>query len=552
MIFNLPSSKQATASAKGYSTGFEAVAQSQSSNQRLYSMGTDAMQGAVESIIPKQPKALNELNRKIYQYDSVSGAAVDLMALLPFSDVSLTGVTDPKVLQVYQDCLSQLDIQTLMPQLAIEYMVIGKVIGTLIFNGAIGIFTDIIIQDPDSCTIENIPLQGYDPKIDIQTPPEFRKFLMSKDPRDLLAKEEIPKSLIVKLLAGKVPLESNNTLYLARKSFAKDTGTSYLSRVLPFYMLEQTLLQGTLNVAMRRQRSVLHIVAGDDEWDPTDDQLEDLIDLVISADVDPVGAVIATKKGVEIVEMARGGGNFWKITEDWDVINQAKMRALGINEALLSREANYNTMEQALSVFIETLRSFRSYLTNKIFFTKIFPLLARAHSFVKRAQHELDHNIRISGSKTSATDDIPIKDLIIPDVQWHKQLQPQYDQNYLDILSIVEEKGLPIPMRIWAAAGGFSMDKLLDSLDEDLDVQKQISAYKTSLKEIAPKEEAEFSALGYVPVKTLPKKRISSDKLKNVLTRAENTDPDLVNKVVSLQPRFSTSNTKSLVGAYSQ
>jgi hypothetical protein len=509
-------------------------------------MSPDVLKGAVESIIPTDPKALNELNRKIYQYDSVSGAAVDLMAMLPFSDMSLSGVTDPQILQVYQDSITHLDIQTLMPQLAIEYMVIGKLIGSLIFNDTLGIFTDVIIQDPDACLIENIPLQGYDPKIDVKIPKEFRKFLLSKDPRDKAARAEMPNSLITKLLSGKVPLEPSSTLYLARKSFAKDTGTSYLSRVLPFYILEQTLLQGTLNVALRRQRPVLHIVAGDEEWDPTDDQLEDLMDLVIGADMDPVGAVIATKKGIEISEMARGGGNFWKITEDWDIINQAKMRALGINEALLSREANYATMEQALSVFIESLRTLRAYLTNKTFTTKIFPLLARAHKFVKRAQHELDHNIRISGSE----DSIPIKDLIIPDVQWHKQLQPQYDQNYLDILSIVEEKGLPIPMRVWAAAGGFSMDKLLDSLDEDLDVQKKIAAYKEDLKSIAPKEEAEFSVVGYTPIRSRPKKRMSGAELQHVLERADKADKDIVNKIVSLQPQITRSNPKALVGAY--
>ena len=299
-----------------------------------FSIGGSGFETAFDNILPKDQMGQNRLYRRIYQYDSVSGAAVDLMSLLPFSDMSLAGVEDKAVLQVFQDTMEHLNTQTLVPQLATEFLIIGKLVGTLVFNSEMGIFTDIITQDPDYCMTEPIPLQGYDPKVDLRVPPEFRSFLTSKDPRDEEARKELPEELKRKLLAGKIQLDPMTTLYLARKTFPKDTGTSYLSRVVPFFILEQLLLEGTIQGAQRRQRAIMHIQAGSDEWEPTATELEELIEMFISADLDPIGAVVATKRDVDVNDI-RPGGDFWKVTDEWDSLTQAKMRSLGINEAFL-------------------------------------------------------------------------------------------------------------------------------------------------------------------------------------------------------------------------
>jgi len=544
MIFQLPTKSQGTGKHKSRSS--QVTAQS-NTNQRLYSLDTDGLKGALEGFLPKTDLALYKLYRQVYQSDAVAGSAVDLMAMLPFSEASLTGISDPKILDIYESTLEQLDIQSLMPQIAVEYMVIGKVIGTLVFNETLGIFTDAIIQDPATCDVTAVPLQGYDPKIDMKVSKDFRKFLTSKDYRDVEARNELSPSLLTKLLSGKVALDPVNTLYLGRKTNPSDLGTSYLSRIIPFFVLEQTLLQGTINSALRRQRAILHITAGDDNWDPTEEQLEDLMDLFIGADMDPLGAVIATKTGIQVNEVKQGG-DFWKVTEDWDTITQAKMRALGISEAFLTGDANYSHLDQALSVFIESLRAFRSHITNKTFNTKIFPTLARVHRFIKRTPAELSHNIRVTG--TSKT--IPFKDLIMPTIQWHKQLQPQYDQNYLDILSIMEEKGVPITLRVWAAAGGMSVKNLLESLDDDLQIKKTISDYKEGLKKLAPAGEEEdmgFSSTRYIPSNKRLKLR---DNIVEALKRAERGSQKEATKLLEFIPGSEqASGASPLVGPYS-
>jgi len=548
MIFQLP----VTGSAHGSvakKTGSMVTGQTTVQQPMIYDFGTVDFSGALEATLPKTAQQKNSLYRKIYQFDSVSGSTIDLMAMLPFSDYSLAGVSDPAVLQVFEDSLDQLNVETLVQQIAVEYLTIGYLVGTLVFNDELGIFTDVIIQDPDYCDIVPIPLYGRDPKIDLRVPAEIRKFLTSRDNRDIQARGELSSKTVRKLLSGKIKLDPVTTLYLARRMSLRDVGTSYLSRVVPFYVLEQALLKGTISSALRRQRAIMHIQVGSDEWEPTESQLEEIIELFLAADSDPVGAVVATRRDVDVTEV-KSGGDFWKVTDELDTLNAAKMRALGINEAFLSGDAIYSTMEVALSVFLESLRTFRSYVTNKMFYSNIFPTLARAHRFIKRKQSELDHRIRITGT----SEDIPKKDLIIPIFQWHKQLQPQYDQNYLDILTTLEEKGIPVPIRVWAAAGGYSVDQLLETLDDDKEVRRTIADWKKEIKEFAgEEEEGAFGGSGYTPIRD--RRRIRNlEMIVEGMKKAEKGDPKKVKKLLEVAKKVSPDKLiegpKMLVGNF--
>lgn len=311
------------------------------SNYRLnrYNTPTDnlAADSILEEWLPKSAQMLNRLFRNIHKFDSIAGPAVDLISIMPFSDVTLIGVEDPKILEVYEQSLAELHIETLLPEIACEYLVIGRVIGSLLFDKTKGIWTDIILQDPDFCDITNIPLRGYDPKIDLKLSEDFKKFLLSRDPRDLTAKQEMPEDFLKLLLsADRLPLDPASTLYLPRKTFPNDyLGSSVYYRVLPFYALEKTLINGTLVGAKRRQRSILHVTVGEpDVWEPDEEEISSIAGMFMRADEDPQGAIVATRNGV-LTNEVRSGADFWKLSDEWDFLSAAKMRALGINEAFL-------------------------------------------------------------------------------------------------------------------------------------------------------------------------------------------------------------------------
>lgn len=490
--------KQRIITAAGTSSGFSGMnyAGSTSRNSPSVQRYNPVQENLAEELLfqtwlPRDLPSIHQLFRDIHQYDAIAGSAVDLISTLPWSDFNLVGIEDRKVMQVYEESVVNLDIRNAMAEMTTEFLVIGQIVYSLLFDNRRGVWTDMLPQDIDACRITPIPIHGYEPKIDVKLGSEFKKFLSSPDPRDKEAVQAIPEDFLKKLSTGGwIELEPLNTLFLGRKTNPLDLGTSFLARTLPFYAIEKALIDGTLLESRRRQRAILHIQAGIEEmWEPTPEEMDSIASMFIQADEDPHGAVVVTRTGIEANEI-RAGGEFWKLGDEWTFLSEAKMRALGINEAFLSGEAVYNTMEVALSVFVETLRNLREVLTYRIFERNIFPVLARAHGFVQRSQAELDHRIRVAKTDKhgrvrnypSMRESMRLKEtqLILPKIHWAKQLKPEADEPYLEVLSKMEEKGIPIPLRTWAAAGGINLETQMKMMDEDAKIRKQIADWKAS------------------------------------------------------------------------
>lgn len=208
-----------------------------------------------------------------------------------------------------------------------------------------------------------------------------------------------------------------------------------------------------------------------------------------SADADPLGAIIATRLGVSADEL-RQGGDFWKVTDIWDTTAMFKLRAMGISESFLSGEANYATADTSLTVFIESIRAFRDMLTRKLFYNKIFPLVSLVNGFTVNDRGKL---IRKDGLLDSDNMQVNLDKLangsrlLIPNVHWAKQLKPEGDTQYLDMLQQLTDKGVPVPLRALAAAGGFNLDSLLSDADDDLDMLRRVSDYGKQVQEIKKK-----------------------------------------------------------------
>ncbi len=440
----------------------------------------------VDDWIGKDAASIDKMYRLIYLRDSIAGPTVDLSSRLPWSSFVLSGIKDNEILKVYQDACDSLDILSQLPSITREYLTIGRQIISLIFDSEKGIWTGMIPHDPDMLRIEPRPVHGFDPKVDLKTSPAMRKFIQSQDPRDLEAKETIPVELIEQLnTSGFIPLEPENTLYVMRKVTPYDyIGTSYLTRIVPYWALEKALISNTVIKARRRTRELLHITAGiDGVWEPTSEEMDYLSMLFIQADEDPNGGAVATRTGVTIDQVGDASGG-WKISDDADFLANGKMRALGINEAFLAKDASYSTLEAAISLVLESLRALRDELTNDIFYRKLFRTLGRVHEFYKTTRAEIDHRIRI---KRKDTDD---SKLIIPTVTWSKPLRPEADSAYIDILKAAEESGVPITLKTMAAASGVNLDSEMAGLEEDAQLRKKIADIRGE-----EAEEAEASIL---------------------------------------------------------
>lgn len=411
--------------------------------------------------------------RDIYHYDTVAGAAVDLMSTMPFSDFHLEGCEDKKRIDTYMASVEALNLKTLFPEVSVDYLVTGSFTATPIYKSSAKKFVDLIPWRTEDCDVTPGPFLGIDPMIRVKPNPEMREFLTSQEPHFAKMRERLNQNMLEALQSESIDLDPLTTLYLPRKTFTYNhKGTSFFKRILPLYLIEKSLYRGTLIESGRRQRAMLHLPMGDDLWDPSPEEMQAIVALFQQADLDPLGAIVGTRSAVSPAEF-RAGGDFWKYTDITDVTTSMKLRALGISESFLSGEATYASMEVSLSVFVENLRAYRNMVTQKIFYNKLFPLLAYSNGFMKRnskAQKEaaafgemtLKHNLN----------DATMLDM--PVVHWQKALRPEADQAYLEVLGTLKDHGVPVGLATWAAAGGMTTEQLVKEAQADVELKKKL------------------------------------------------------------------------------
>ena len=464
-------------------------------NQNRYNpVYDDLSEGTIiEQFMPVDPRRLHRIWRRIYLQDAVAGPAVELYKDLPWSDFQLGDIEDSEIDRFYTDALNAINCVALLPQISAEFLVMGKVIGAIHMDDSKGYPTRIIIHDPDWIRVTPIPIPGFQPKLDIIPTPEMRSFANSKDERDVDAQQQIPWLIDIIKSGKEIPLPTDNSFYIARKTSPYDmVGASIYTRILLFVAYEKALVNSTIAVAKRRISRIRHITAGiDDVWSPTQGELDDLTGLFMQGDEDPVGAIVATRTGVNISEV--GGATLsdvLKISDEWQFLQAGKLNSLGVSEEFLSGNSSYNSMEQLLSVFMERIKAHREFFTHEFILDKLLKPLAIKHGFIRRSQAQLSHRIRVS-SKTQT-----MEDYILPSINWQKNLRPIADKNYLEILGAMEEKGIPVTIKTWANSAGFDLETEINQFDDDLDRRKKLAEQIKKIKNVAPEAAGQPGAPG--------------------------------------------------------
>lgn len=432
----------------------------------------------------EQKKLVMRIYKDIYYNDPIGGSCVDLFSTLPFSDFDIGGVQSPKALRAYEEVMERLNIRQLMPELSVDLLVTGAFCASMLPNVKTNTFSDLITHQFENCKVDPLPFFSQDPLVTVAFPASYKTVLTSDSPRIKRLRDYLGESVVGQLTQDALELDPMTTIYIPRKSFTDSTGVSYFRRILPIWLMEKNLFRGTLVESARRQRGILHLTLGDgDQWEPTMADMQMAMELFQNADADPLGAVIATRMGISTDEI-RQGGDFWKVTDLWDQTMAMKLRALGISETFLSGEATYSSADTSLTVFIEALRSYRDTVTSKLFYSKLFPLVSAMNGYTLSTSGKLvqkdglmdkfdvlhNHNVLNDGTR-----------LLIPTVHWSKQLKPEGDQAYLDMLTALTEKGVPVPLRAIAAAGGFNLETLLADQEDDFALLKRIGEYQKKI-----------------------------------------------------------------------
>lgn len=430
-------------------------------------------------IIPATPdltdsQSLALFYRDMYLHDSVAGSAVDIQSTFPFSDWELRGL-DAADIKIYNDSLERLNLQELLPQISVAYLTDGFFAGSLVFDAQSKQFMDILIHDALCCEIINSPFHNIEPTITVHTNGMTKFYLDNPSEYAKAYLSTMPSSFLELLKSDAFELDPVSTLYIARRQLTDRAYTSYLQRLLPMYLIEKVLFRGTLVEAQRRQRATTHIQAGDDLWTPTDDELHSITEMFQATEADPLGAWIATRNNIQVSEF-RSAGDIWKWYETSESLTPMKLRALGISDAFLSGDANFASSESAYSTFVETVESYRNHLTNKIFYKKIFPLIAVVNGLYNEGVEAPKPN-SIAQFLFNANNRQAMR---MPKLHWHKQLEVRDQQSQFDMLEKISEHGIPVPLTTWIAAAGMDIEALIRDLEESTDLEQKLAKYQKS------------------------------------------------------------------------
>lgn len=428
-------------------------------------------------LIPADPNLIDTSTlalfyRDIYLFDNTAGSAVDIQSHFPFSDWELRGL-DAKDLKPFEDALAQLNLQTMMPLISTAHLVDGFFCGSLVFDAQKKRFIDTLIHDALACSVIPAPFFNIDPTINVRVSQATQQFLHDTSVYARQYLRQMPRQFLEMLRAGAFTLDELTTLFIPRRSTTDRAYTSYLHRVLPMYLIEKVLFRGTLVEAQRRQRAMTHLTAGDDRWTPNTEELNQLVRAFMTAEEDPMGGWVSTRNAVQAVDI-RPGGDFWKWTDMADVLVPYKLRALGISEAFLSGDTSYASAESAYSTFLETQNSYRTDLTARIFYSKLFPLIAVVNGLYKDPSKG---TARSNELMTFLFDKSNRANLKMPELHWHKELEAKGEDDMLELLEMASSKGVPIPLKMWMAAAKIAPESLLRDLEEDNELRQKLAKY---------------------------------------------------------------------------
>lgn len=447
----------------------------------------------------EQKKLVMRLYSDIYYNHNIAGSIVDIKSQLMFSEFTLGGILDRKVSEDFQENIDRLDVRTLMPEIDVDYNVKGAFVGSLLYNGTNQVFSRIMPHGYENTKVDQLPFHGTDPLITVAFPESVRSTMQSDSPRVKALREFLGSDVMKQLSNEALELDPKSTVYVPRRGSTGSTANSYYRRVLPWYLMEKNLFRGTLVRSAMRQKGILHVTLdGAGEWEPTIADMQAVMDMFMNADADPIGAVVATRGGISTEEIRDPTGG-WTIFDNKDAIDGYIMKALGISDAFLSGDATYTNGDTSTSLFIDGVRNERDYLTRKVLYNKIFPMISAMKGYTLNPNGKLVtrgnslEKLDPLGSYERLSDGTR---LLIPSVHWEKTLKPEGDQQYMDMLQALTDKGVPVPMRAMTAAAGFNLDRLLATQESDLHIQERVYEYQKNVKELKKKYGISDDAMG--------------------------------------------------------
>jgi hypothetical protein len=400
---------------------------------------------------PRTRAVANRIWREVYMRDAAVAAATDVYAELPWSKFDLIGIDDGDVRKLYEDMFNELNLVPKFPNYTRDFMLTGEFIPHAIFNSRRGIWERIISHNPDYVRVEGLGLAFEQPLLWLRPTPEIRKLLNSPDPRVRKFQKLIPKDILNAFrMNQEIALDPLNTTYIPRLNNSNNVrGTSLYTRLFRVIMYEDFIVNASLAVAQRNAAPLRIFKLGDPNtgWLPDADAESQFAEMLALAESDPMAAIIMHHNVT--AELVGVSDRVLLISREWDFIERVKLLAMGVAKSFLVGETSFAAAVAGLQTLLERLAALRYKFEHEWIIKKLCEPIAEMHGFHRRTQSELEHRIRIQKPEE--------RELLIPQLKWHKSLEPTQESSILAVWDRLYEYGI-LSERTYSSGAGIDLE----------------------------------------------------------------------------------------------
>jgi hypothetical protein len=433
--------------------------------------------------LPRNIRQKNRWCRWFFDHDEFVGAVLELHAELPYSRAEIV-VDDTTIKRHIEECLDKTNFFSMLPAIDLEFMKIGEVFIHTPWDEAKGMWSHIIIHNPDFIEVRTTPFADSESVIELRPDDELRKIVHSTKPEDQQLKKRLPKEVVRRVLTGKnIMLDSREVTHIARRSNPYDIrGTSLLNRLFRLLMYEDKLREAQITIADNFIYPLKIFKLGDPQkgWIPDESHQRALAQMLQNANFDPNFSLIY-HYGLQ-VEYMTVADKVMRLDKEWQEISEKKMIALGISKEMLTGGSTYAAANVGLQTQLARYKAKRDLFEVRWMMDKFFRVMAEKNEWYKRDAREILGHYRVKRTAEESR-----QRLIMPKMMWHKKLMMRDDQQFLTFLNNVYAQGKgPISAITMLMSMGLDTESELRNKSRQKEFEEMIGEYIQTPAAVGP------------------------------------------------------------------
>jgi len=349
--------------------------------------------------IPSGRREVISWCKHFYENQPMVGTGIDFYAQFSMNGFKLE-CPDPGIRKVFEKLCEDLNLETILPQIAHEYFLFGdcfpmldlkcdKCKGTGIdpktnaycdHEGAT--WQSITILDPNIINVSQFTLLNQEPMITMMPPPELVEVCMKQQPKHIY--DQIPEEIRQLMRTGR-PILLNNLAVTHFKHGAPPYqvyGIPLIKRLFPTLAYQDKMRQGQWMVVDRHIVPIKLIKVGDQNRPASEEDIADIQNQAAMTALDPLLTMV-THHAVDI-EWVGANGKVLQLTQEYEITIEEIQAGFQMNKALFIGEGpNASGALIGVEALASRLEAFRNMMAKWIE-QKIFKPIAIWNNYTNK------------------------------------------------------------------------------------------------------------------------------------------------------------------------